>query len=128
MPRRRPAQGHGTHDVMPRLAERMGIDGLAPMPTRTRHAKHDELDTLPATRIQGPLRPFIETVESDDDIPIADLFDAHGDQLSEVVFRRCRHVITENARVLDASSALAADEQTQEDAAVAEPCEWVSSR
>jgi len=30
--------------------------------------------------------------------------------LSEVVFRRCRHVITENARVLDASAALSADE------------------
>jgi galactokinase len=27
-----------------------------------------------------------------------------------VVFRRCRHVITENARVLDASAALSADE------------------
>ena len=43
----------------------------------------------------------------------ADLFDAYGDQLSEVVFRRCRHVITENARVLDASAALAADELAQ---------------
>ena len=42
-----------------------------------------------------------------------DLFDAYGDQLSEVVFRRCRHVITENARVLDASAALAADELVQ---------------
>ena len=42
-----------------------------------------------------------------------DLFDAYGDQLSEVVFRRCSHVITENARVLDASAALAADELVQ---------------
>ena len=42
-----------------------------------------------------------------------DLFDAYGDQLSEVVFRRCRHVITENARVLDASAALAAGELVQ---------------
>ncbi len=42
-----------------------------------------------------------------------DLFDAYGDQLSEVVFRRCRHVITENARVLDASAALAAGELPQ---------------
>ena len=39
-----------------------------------------------------------------------DLFDAYGNQLSEVVFRRCRHVITENARVLDASAALSAGE------------------
>jgi galactokinase len=30
-----------------------------------------------------------------------------------VVFRRCRHVITENARVLDASAALAAGELPQ---------------
>ena len=42
-----------------------------------------------------------------------DLFDAYGDQLSEVVFRRCRHVITENARVLDASAALAVGELVQ---------------
>ena len=42
-----------------------------------------------------------------------DLFDAYGDQLSDVVYRRCRHVITENARVLDASAALAADELVQ---------------
>ena len=42
-----------------------------------------------------------------------DLFDAYGDQLSKIVFQRCRHVITENARVLDASAALAADELAQ---------------
>ena len=42
-----------------------------------------------------------------------DLFDAYGDQLSDVVFRRCRHVITENARVLDASAALSAGELVQ---------------
>ena len=42
-----------------------------------------------------------------------DLFDAYGDQLSDVVYRRCRHVITENARVLDASAALSADELAQ---------------
>jgi galactokinase len=42
-----------------------------------------------------------------------DLFDAYGDQLPDVVYRRCRHVITENARVLDASAALAADEIVQ---------------
>ena len=41
------------------------------------------------------------------------LFDAYGDQLSEVVFRRCRHVITENARVLDASAALTVGELPQ---------------
>lgn len=42
-----------------------------------------------------------------------DLFDAYGDRLSDVVFRRCRHVITENARVLDASAALVANELPQ---------------
>lgn len=42
-----------------------------------------------------------------------DLFDAYGDQLSEIVFQRCRHVITENARVLDASAALAAGDLTE---------------
>jgi galactokinase len=42
-----------------------------------------------------------------------DLFDAYGDQLSDVGYRRCRHVITENARVLDASAALAAGDLTE---------------
>ena len=42
-----------------------------------------------------------------------DLFDAYGDQLSDVAYRRCRHVITENARVLDASAALAAGDLTE---------------
>ena len=42
-----------------------------------------------------------------------DLFDAYGDRLSAAAFRRCRHVITENARVLGASAALAAGELLQ---------------
>ena len=54
-------------------------------------------------------RQFDPTIASLRDVT-PDLFDAYGDQLSEVVFRRCRHVITENARVLDASAALSADE------------------
>ena len=33
--------------------------------------------------------------------------------MSEIVFQRCRHVITENARVLDASAALAAGDLTE---------------
>jgi galactokinase len=57
-------------------------------------------------------RQFDPTIASLRDVT-PDLFDAYGDQLSEVVFRRCRHVITENARVLDASAALAADELVQ---------------
>jgi galactokinase len=54
-------------------------------------------------------RQYDPTIASLRDVT-PDLFDAYGDQLSEVVFRRCRHVITENARVLDASAALAAGE------------------
>ncbi|MGB0222034.1 MAG: galactokinase [Luminiphilus sp.] len=57
-------------------------------------------------------RQYDPTIASLRDVT-PDLFDAYGDQLSEVVFRRCRHVITENARVLDASAALAADELVQ---------------
>lgn len=54
-------------------------------------------------------RQYDPTIASLRDVT-PDLFDAYGDQLSDVVFRRCRHVITENARVLDASAALSADE------------------
>ena len=57
-------------------------------------------------------RQFDPTIASLRDVT-PDLFDAYGDQLSEIVFQRCRHVITENARVLDASVALAADELVQ---------------
>jgi galactokinase len=57
-------------------------------------------------------RQFDPTIASLRDVT-PDLFDAYGNQLSEIVFRRCRHVITENARVLDASAALAADELVQ---------------
>ena len=57
-------------------------------------------------------RQFDPTIASLRDVT-PDLFDAYGDQLSDVAYRRCRHVITENARVLDASAALAADELVQ---------------
>ena len=57
-------------------------------------------------------RQFDPTIASLRDVK-PDLFDAYGDQLSEIVFQRCRHVITENARVLDASAALAAAELVQ---------------
>ena len=58
------------------------------------------------------LRRFDPSIASLRDVT-PDLFDAYGDQLSKIVFQRCRHVITENARVLDASAALAADELAQ---------------
>ena len=57
-------------------------------------------------------RQFDPTIASLRDVT-RDLFDAYGDQLSEIVFQRCRHVITENARVLDASAALAAGDLTE---------------
>jgi galactokinase len=57
-------------------------------------------------------RQFDPTIASLRDVT-SDLFDTYGDQLSAIVFRRCRHVITENARVLDASAALSADELVQ---------------
>ena len=38
----------------------------------------------------------------------ADLFEAHEDELTPVVRRRCRHVISENQRALDAAAALKA--------------------
>lgn len=41
------------------------------------------------------------------DVTLADLA-SHKDDLPEVVFRRCRHVISENQRVLDAANALRA--------------------
>ena len=41
------------------------------------------------------------------------LFDSHSRELSDLVFRRCRHVITENARVLDTSAALNAGDHVQ---------------
>ena len=57
-------------------------------------------------------RQYDPTIASLRDVT-PDLLDAYGDQLSEAVFRRCRHVTTENARVLDASAALAAGELAQ---------------
>ncbi|MEC7096431.1 MAG: galactokinase [Pseudomonadota bacterium] len=57
-------------------------------------------------------RQFDPTIASLRDVT-PDLFDAYGDQLSEIVFQRCRHVITENARVLDASAVLAAGDLTE---------------
>jgi galactokinase len=44
-------------------------------------------------------------VQSLRDVTLEDLVGVH-DRLDEVIFRRCRHVITENARVLAAAIAL----------------------
>ena len=42
-----------------------------------------------------------------------EFFNAHGGALSDLIFRRCRHVITENPRVLEASAALSAGDLPQ---------------
>ena len=53
------------------------------------------------------LRKFDKRVEALRDVS-ADLFGAHEAGLPEVVRRRCRHVITENARALESAEALRA--------------------
>ena len=49
------------------------------------------------------------TVQALRDVTLADL-ENHRTQLTEVVYRRCRHVISENQRVLDAAQALRASD------------------
>ena len=53
----------------------------------------------------GILRRSLPQVRALRDVTLADL-EAHRTELPEVVYRRCRHVISENQRVLDAASAL----------------------
>ena len=54
-------------------------------------------------------RKSSSTVEALRDVTLADL-ENHQAQLTEVVYRRCRHVISENQRVLDAAEALNASD------------------
>jgi galactokinase len=51
------------------------------------------------------LAQFYPNVSALRDVTIEQL-EQHRSELSEVIYRRCRHVITENARVLDAGEAL----------------------
>jgi galactokinase len=51
------------------------------------------------------LRQYLPNIRALRDVSITDL-EKHKGSLPEVVYRRCRHVITENQRVLDAASAL----------------------
>ena len=55
------------------------------------------------------LSKHLPNIKSLRDVSIADL-ERHGLELPEVVYRRCRHVITENDRVLRAATALRAGE------------------
>ncbi|HXI26036.1 MAG TPA: galactokinase [Pyrinomonadaceae bacterium] len=51
------------------------------------------------------LSKHLPNIESLRDVSVAEL-ERHGSELSDVVYRRCRHVITENDRVLRAATAL----------------------
>jgi galactokinase len=53
-------------------------------------------------RYFADLRPEVHALR---DVTIGDL-ERRGDGLPEVIYKRCRHVISENARVVEASSAL----------------------
>ena len=53
------------------------------------------------------LREFDPAIRELRDVSLA-LFEAHADRLPEVVRHRCRHVITENARVLESAEAMKA--------------------
>jgi galactokinase len=54
--------------------------------------------------VQG-LRQNLPNVRALRDVSLADL-EKYGGDLPDVVFRRCRHVVSENARVTDAAAAL----------------------
>ena len=64
------------------------------------NARRVECET--AVRHFAKKRPDVQALR---DVNEADL-ELYGGDLSEVIFRRCRHVITENARVLGAGTAL----------------------
>jgi galactokinase len=53
------------------------------------------------------LRPYLGPIEALRDVSPADL-ESHSRALPELVYRRCRHIVTENARVLEAERALKA--------------------
>ena len=55
----------------------------------------------------GRLRKFDENIRQLRDVPV-DLFEAHEEALPQVVRRRCRHVVTEDARVAESIEALGA--------------------
>jgi galactokinase len=51
------------------------------------------------------LQRFLPAVRALRDVTLSELAE-YGDELPEVTYRRCRHVISENARVLEAANAL----------------------
>ena len=56
-------------------------------------------------RVVETIRRFIPSVRALRDLALEEL-ERYSGKISDVDFRRCRHVITENARVIDAQSAL----------------------
>jgi len=77
------------------------------------HVKHElassEYNTRRAECERGVelLRQFLPGVKALRDVSVAD-FEKYEDRLPEVVRRRCRHVVTEDARTLSAAEALRA--------------------
>jgi galactokinase len=55
------------------------------------------------------LQPFLPTIRALRDVSVDDL-EKYKHALPEIVYRRCRHVVTENQRVLEAARALDAED------------------
>ena len=70
---------------------------------------HRRADCEAGVRI---LRHHLPSVRALRDVALPDL-EIHKNEMSETVYRRCRHVITENRRVLDAAAALQAGDLQQ---------------
>lgn len=76
--------------------------------TMVKHALAASAYNKRRAECEAGVRHFVQSlpnVRALRDVTEADL-NLYGGDLSEVVYRRCRHVITENARVLDAAKAL----------------------
>ncbi len=90
---------------------------LLPFPEETRlvicntMVKHDLASSeynIRRAECEAGVRHFAQSrsnVRALRDVTLVDL-ELYGDDLSSVLYRRCRHVITENARVLEAAAAL----------------------
>jgi len=70
---------------------------------------HRRADCETGVRI---LRDYLPAVRALRDVTLPDL-EIHRNAMSDVVYRRCRHVITENQRVLDAGEALKSGDLAQ---------------
>jgi len=70
---------------------------------------HSEYNTRRAECEEGVrlLSAFLPGIRALRDVSLADL-EKYRTALPEVIYRRCRHIVTENARVLDAAAALEA--------------------